>query len=161
MEVFPKLSFGPAPKSATIEDLKEKHNVFVNLRTHTETSHWYCTVDDDDEEEEHIYISFPIPNRELPKTPELLKVCAKIVNLVQNGHSVYIHDVDGVTNGGPMVLGCYYWLKKDPKLDPIKDMRARNEYLLCADKEQVKQLAEIKMFAQKQWRWGGWGFTKK
>lgn len=160
MEVFPRLFFGPAPKSATIEELKEKHDVFVNLRTATETSHWYCT-DDDDDEDEHTYISFPIVNRELAKTDELIKVCANIVELVQKKKSVYIHDVDGVTNGGPIVLGCYYWLKRDPKLDPVKDIRSRNEYLLCANKEQVKQLAEIKTFAQKQWRWGKWGFTKK
>ena len=59
------------------------------------------------------------------------------------------------------MIGCYYWLKKTPKFDVIKDMRTRNEYLLCSDKEQVKQLREIEAFARKQWAWSKWGFTKK
>lgn len=103
MEVFPNLHFGAAPKSATIDDLKEQHTVFVNLRVATPTSHWYCT--DDEYAEDHTYISFPIPNRELAKTDELIAMCARIVGYVEKGHSVYIHDVDGISNTGPLVLG--------------------------------------------------------
>lgn len=35
------LTFGPPPKSATWRTLKAEHDVFVNLRPKTDTSHWY------------------------------------------------------------------------------------------------------------------------
>ena len=191
-ELYRGLSFGPPPKSATLRDLKTFHDVFVNLRTETDTSHWYfptppplptdkkplkqskestpwTTLTEDVEEEEvHIktiqFIRFPIEHGKLANGKHINELCRQIVKyIVKDGLSVYIHCSDGSQTCGPLVLGCFYWLKEEKGFDPIEYIHkgTKLRFLLCKSKEQRKQLGEIKEYAQKMTQWGTWGVQKR
>lgn len=141
-EVFPGLSYGPAPKSVTLPQIQA--NIFINLRDPTDTSDWYK------DQVDH-FISFPM-NTSTIKTVQTL--CQSIVFSIKSGKTVYIHDYDGFSTLGPIVLGCWYWLSKKTNWDPAEEVKRQfKEFRLCATREQLSDLAKIKELADKMNTW--------
>lgn len=143
-EVFPGLSYGPAPKSATLPEILRIAQIIVNLREPSETSDWY-------KDQAGEYIGFPL-SQSTPESTHAL--CQSIVYSIKEGKRVYIHDRDGFSTLGPIVLGCWYWLSKKRKWDPLEEVKKQwKEFRMCPTKDQVKELDAIKEIADKMNTW--------
>jgi hypothetical protein len=148
-QVSPELFYGPAPKSATIKEILSAVDIVVNLRDRTDTSEWY--VDNDDEH--HQYIAYPISDG----TPKKLKaLCQTLVYSIKKGKRVYIHDYDGCSTLGPLLLGCWYWLT-GKSLEDVKKLH--KEFRLCPTKDQLEDLALLVELADKMNTWENLGIN--
>lgn len=76
---------------------------------------------------------------------------------------VYIHCTDGKLTCGPLVLGCFYWLREEPKFDPLEWVHdgRKLRFLLCRAKPQRQQLDLIKEYAKKTSTWEQVGVVKR
>ena len=143
-QVSPELFYGPAPKSATIKEIASTVNIVVNLRDRTDTSEWYNGQVDE-------YIAYPISDG----TPKKLKaLCQCIVYSIKKGKKVYIHDYDGYSTLGPLLLGCWYWLS-GKSLEDVKKLH--KEFRLCPTKDQLDDLALLVELADKMNTWENLG----
>jgi hypothetical protein len=137
------LAFGPRPETATLGDLLERFHVIVNLRPHTDTSHWYVDKATDNDVE---VISFQLdgPEGTAKDKQKLLDLVLRLGRMiVEEKRLIYIHCVDGARLAPLVAFPVWYFVMGQRDFDPIQDIRLQFDTKSLSNRRQQTQARAI------------------